>query len=41
MREDAFSKLQDLPVSYYDTNTVGDIISKMSYDIDTINTSLS
>jgi len=41
MREDAFSKLQQLPVSYYDTNTVGDIISKMSYDIDTINTSLS
>jgi ATP-binding cassette subfamily B protein len=30
-----------LPVSYYDTNLLGDIISKMSYDIDTINTSLS
>lgn len=41
MREDAFTKLQMLPVSYYDTNTIGDIISKMSYDIDTINTSLS
>lgn len=41
MRADAFNKLQQLPVSYYDSNTIGDIISKMSYDIDTINTSLS
>jgi len=41
MRQDAFNKLQSLPVSYFDTNTIGDIISKMSYDIDTINTSLS
>ncbi len=41
MREDAFDKLMLLPVSYYDTNLLGDIISKMSYDIDTINTSLS
>ena len=41
MRQDAFDKLQLLPVSYFDNNTIGDIISKMSYDIDTINTSLS
>lgn len=41
MRQDAFNKLQSLPVSYFDSNTIGDIISKMSYDIDTINTSLS
>ena len=41
MRQDAFDKLQSLPVSYFDGNTIGDIISKMSYDIDTINTSLS
>lgn len=41
MREDAFNKLQTLPVSYFDSNSIGDIISKMSYDIDTINTSLS
>ena len=40
MREDAFATLMKLPVSYYDTNLLGDIISKMSYDIDTINTSL-
>jgi ATP-binding cassette subfamily B protein len=30
-----------MPVSYFDSNSIGDIISKMSYDIDTINTSLS
>lgn len=41
MRQDAFDRLQVLPVSYFDSNTIGDIISKMSYDIDTINTSLS
>ena len=41
MRQDAFNRIQTLPVSYFDGNTIGDIISKMSYDIDTINTSLS
>lgn len=41
MRQDAFDRLQSLPVGYFDSNTIGDIISKMSYDIDTINTSLS
>ena len=41
LREDAFKKILMLPVSYFDTNQSGDIISKMSYDIDTINTSLS
>lgn len=41
MREDVFNKLVELPVSYFDKHQVGDIISKFSYDIDTINTSLS
>ena len=41
MRKDLFHKLVELPVSFYDTNKIGDIISRMSYDIDTINTSLS
>ncbi len=41
MREDVFSKLMKLPIWYYDTHQTGDIISKMSYDIDTVNTSLS
>jgi len=41
MREDVFKKLVDLPVGYFDRNQAGDIISRISYDIDTINTSLS
>lgn len=41
MRKDLFNKLISLPVSFYDTNKIGDIISRMSYDIDTVNTSLS
>ena len=41
MRKDAFDTIEELPVAYFDNNTIGDIISKMSYDIDTVNTSLS
>jgi ATP-binding cassette subfamily B protein len=41
MREDVFTKLVELPVGYFDRNQAGDIISRISYDIDTINTSLS
>ena len=41
LRKDAIDKLLDLPVSYFDSNQTGDIISKISYDIDTINSSLS
>lgn len=41
MREDVFAKLVDLPVSYFDQNQTGDIVSRISYDIDTVNTSLS
>lgn len=41
MREDVFHKLVDLPISYFDTNQAGDIISRISYDIDTVNTSMS
>jgi len=41
LRENLFSKLVDLPVGYYDTHQSGDIISRISYDIDTISTSLS
>jgi len=41
MRKDVFAKLARVPVGYYDTNQTGDIISKMTYDIDTINTSLA
>ncbi len=41
MRGDIFSKLQELPVGYFDTHPVGDILSRISYDTDTINTTLS
>ena len=41
MRRDVFNKLTALPVGYFDTNQTGDILSRISYDIDTINTSLS
>ena len=41
MRRDVFNKLTELPVYYFDTNQTGDILSRISYDIDTINTSLS
>ena len=41
MRRQLFEKLTTLPVSYFDTHATGDIISRISYDIDTVNTSLS
>lgn len=41
MRKELFEKLNTLPVSYFDTHHTGDIISHLSYDIDTINSTLS
>ena len=41
MRADLFAKLMRLPVGYFDRNQTGDILSHISYDIDTVNTSLS
>ena len=41
MRKQVFEKLNTLPVGYFDMNATGDIISRISYDIDTVNTSLS
>lgn len=41
MRKDVFDKLLKLPVGYFDTRQTGDIISRTTYDIDTINGSLS
>lgn len=41
MRRDVFNKLMKLPVSYFDRNQAGDIISRVSYDIDVVSTSLS
>lgn len=41
MRKDVFEKLLLLPVGYFDVHQGGDIISRISYDIDTVNMSLS
>ncbi|MCD8373078.1 MAG: ABC transporter ATP-binding protein/permease [Clostridia bacterium] len=41
MRQDMFARLISLPVSYFDTRQAGDIISVLSYDLDTLGASLS
>ena len=41
MRQDVFEKLLTLPVGYFDKLQAGDIINRISYDIDTVNASLS
>ena len=41
MRKQVFEKLMTLPVNFFDTHATGDIISHLSYDIDTINSTLS
>ncbi len=41
MRDDLFSHLVKLPVGYFDSRQAGDIISVLSYDIDTVGASLA
>lgn len=41
MRKEIFDHLTELPVSYFDRTATGDIISHISYDVDTVNSSLS
>ena len=41
MREAAFDRLMRLPVRFFDEHPSGDIISRISYDIETVNESLS
>ena len=41
MRSDVFNKLLELPVRFFDNHQPGEIISRISYDIDTLNSSLS
>lgn len=40
MRKDVFDKLMRLPVGFFDLNQAGDIISRVSYDIDVVSTCL-
>lgn len=41
MRHDIFENLTRLPVSYFDNRQVGDIVSVITYDVDTVNQSLA
>lgn len=41
MRRDVFDKLMKLPVGFFDRNQTGDIISRVSYDVDVVGTCLS
>ncbi len=41
MRREVFAHLTALPVGYFDTHQTGEIVSHLSYDIDTVNASLS
>lgn len=41
MRKDVFDKIIALPVGYLDKMQAGDLINRISYDIDTVNSSLS
>ena len=41
MRRDVFNKLMRLPVGFFDRNQTGDIISRVSYDIDVVSTCLA
>ncbi|MEF9938662.1 MAG: ABC transporter ATP-binding protein [Clostridium sp.] len=41
LREDLFSKMQKLPLRFYDTNSNGDLMSRFTNDVDTIGNMLS
>lgn len=41
LRKDIVLKLNKLPLSYFDTKTYGDILSRVTNDVDTIGTSLN
>ncbi len=41
MRDELFSKIIDLPVKYLDTHSHGDVMSRMTNDIENISTSVS
>ncbi len=41
MRQDVFDKLMRLPVGFFDRNQAGDMISRVSYDVDVISTCMA
>ena len=40
LRKECFEKLSRLPVSFFDRNQAGDIISRVSYDVDVVSASI-
>ncbi len=41
MRQDTFNKIVDLPLVYIDTHQAGDLVSRISYDLDLVSSSIS
>ncbi len=41
LRKAAFQRMSELPVQYFDTHPAGDLISRICYDVDTVNATLS
>lgn len=41
IRKDLFEKIQRLPLKYFDTNSSGDLMSRLTNDVDNINMTLS
>lgn len=41
MRQDTFNKIVELPLSYIDTHQSGDLVSRISYDLDVVGQSLT
>ncbi len=41
MRQDTFNKIVELPLAYIDTRQTGDLVSRISYDLDVVSQSLT
>lgn len=41
LRKAAFDRMSELPVEYFDTHPAGDLISRVCYDVDTVNAAIS
>ena len=41
LRTAAFNRMSELPVDFFDTHPAGDLISRVCYDVDTVNATLS
>ena len=41
IRDEMFNKMQDLPIKYFDTHTHGDIMSRYTNDVDTLEQTIS